>query len=367
MNLKTVKALVLKETKQITRDISSILVAFIIPVLMLIIFGYGLSFDIKHIRIDLVQQDSGRIAEDLVDLYVHSEYFSTNVVRSTQEAKGHMESGRSMGTVIIPEGFSKKVERGEKAEIQVVSDGTDPNTAAYIESYAMGVFNKYIASRSTSNTKGVNIINRLWFNPTTESINFLMAGTLTMVLAIVGTFLTALVVAKEWERGTMESMIATPVSINEIIFSKMIPYFFLCVFSLAFALTYGKLSFNIPLEGSFLALGLVSSIFIVVSLLIGLIVSTSAKDQFVAAMGAVTLTFLPTMMLSGFIFEIKSMPVWLQCLSYVFPAKYFVSSLRTICMVGDIWEIILRDAVIMGIMAFGLFLKLRSILRKDIE
>ncbi len=367
MNIKTIKALVIKETKQIKRDVSSILVAFIIPLTLLLIFGYGLSFDIKHIRIDLVQQDSGRIAEDLVDLYTHSEYFNTNVVRSTQEAKGNMESGATMGSIIIPEGFSQKVERGDKAEIQVVSDGTDPNTAAYIESYAMGVYNKYIASRSRALDKSINIINRLWFNPTTESIHFMMSGALTMVLAIVGTFLTSLVVAKEWERGTMESMIATPVSINEIIFSKVIPYFGLCVIALAFTLLYAKFAFQAPFEGSFLSLGLVSSIFIVVSLLIGLIVSTGAKDQFVAAMGSVTLTFLPTMMLSGFIFEIKSMPVWLQFFSYIFPAKYYVSSIRTICMVGDVWEIILRDSAILLVMAYGLFKVLKKQLRKNVE
>ena len=367
MNIKTIKALVFKELKQIKRDASSILVAFIMPLTLLVIFGYGLSFDIKHIRIDLVQQDSGKLSKDLVDLYSHSEYFKTNVVYSTQEAKGNMESGKTMGTIIIPEGFSEKMQKGQKTEIQVISDGTDPNTAAYIESYASGVFNKYLLSLTNIKDKTINIINRLGFNPTTETINFMMAGALTMVLAIVGTFLTSLVVAKEWERGTMEAMIATPISINEIVISKVIPYFGLCVVSLLFSLFYAKFAFNMPFEGSVFSMSLVSSVFIIVSLIIGLIVSTMAKNQFVAAMMAVMITFLPTMMLSGFVFEIKSMPIWLQIFSYIFPAKYYVSSVRTICLVGDVWEVILRDTIVLSIMAFGLLKFLKKKLKKNVE
>lgn len=367
MNIKTIKALVFKELKQIKRDSSSILVAFIMPLTLLVIFGYGLSFDIKHIRVDLVQQDAGKLSKDLVNLYSNSEYFKTNVVYSTQEAKGNMESGKTMGTIIIPENFSEKLQRGQKTEIQVISDGTDPNTAAYIESYASGVFNKYLFSLMNVKDKTMNIINRLWFNPTTETINFMMAGALTMILAIVGTFLTSLVVAKEWERGTMEAMIATPISINEIVISKVIPYFGLCVVSLLFSLFYARLAFNMPFEGSVLAMSLVSSVFIVVSLVIGLIVSTTTKNQFIAAMMAVMITFLPTMMLSGFIFEIKSMPILLQIFSYIFPAKYYVSSVRTICLVGDVWEIILRDTLVLSVMAYGLLKLLKKTLRKNVE
>ncbi|MDR1609261.1 MAG: ABC transporter permease [Holosporales bacterium] len=369
MNITTVKALVRKEIKQIRRDVSNILVAIVMPALILAIFGYGMSFDIKNIRVDIVQQDSGKIANDLVDSYVHSEYFDVNVVRSSQEAGGHMESGRTMGTIFVPENFSKNVSAGRKAEVQVVSDGTDPNTAAYIEAYASGIFHRHISSLAypKDNRGGMRILDRLWFNPTTGSINFLMAGALTMIISIVGTFLTSLVIAKEWERGTMEAIIATPVSIGEIIVSKVIPYFGLCLVSLAFSLIYGKLAFNSPFEGSILAMLLVSSIFITVSLLIGILISTSAKDQFVAAMGAVTVTFLPTFMLSGFVFEISSMPLWLQFLSYIFPAKYYVSSVRTICMAGDIWEIIVRDSLVLGAMAAILLWLLKKKLRKNVE
>ncbi len=368
MNYKTVKALVFKEIKQIRRDVSSILVAFIMPLTLLVIYGYGLSFDIKHIRIDLVQQDSGKLSKDLVDLYSNSEYFKTNVVTSMQEAKGNMESGKTMGTIIIPENFSEKAQRGQKAEIQIISDGSDPNTASYIESYAQGVFTKYLMSlKPELKNRTMNIINRLWFNPTTESIHFLMAGALTMVLAIVGTFLTSLVVAKEWERGTMEAMIATPISTSEIILSKIIPYFGLCVISLLFSLFYGRIAFNMPFVGSVFSMGLVSSAFILVSLIQGLIISTLAKDQFVAAMMAMMVTFMPTMMLSGFVFEIKTMPIWLQWLSYVFPAKYYVSSVRTIILVGDVWNIVLRDTAVLSAMIYGLYLYLKKKLRKNVE
>ena len=367
MNISTIKALVFKEMKQIRRDTSSIMVAFIMPLTLLFIFGYGISFDIENIRIDFVQQDSGKIAKDLQDHYVNSKYFNANVVKSTQEAKGNMESGASQGTIIVPQNFSEKLQKGMKAEIQVVSDGTDPNTASYIESYASGVFAKYLASLVKPSGPSINVIQRLWFNPTTESIHFLMAGALTMILAIVGTFLTSLVVAKEWERGTMEAMIATPVSIEEIIVAKVIPYFLLSMVSLAVSVSYGKIFFKMPFEGSIFSFVVISSIFTIVSLLIGLLISTTAKEQFVAAMGAVLVTFLPTMMLSGFIFEIKTMPLPLQLLTYIFPARYFVSSMRTVCLVGDVLEILIRDTLVLSFMAGLLFLALKKKLRKNVE
>ncbi|MDR0640514.1 MAG: ABC transporter permease [Holosporales bacterium] len=380
MKMTTVRALISKEVKQIRRDASSILVAFIMPMLVLFVFGYGISFNIENIKMELVNLDSGTMSHELTDLYASSKYFNINLAATTKDAQKRVESGEAQGIIIIPEHFSKKfmqglyrmrtnqmITRNHPPEIQIISDGTDPNTASYIEGYASGIFSKYCASLNKTKPQILSINDRLWFNSTTDTINFLMAGALTMILSIVGTFLTALVVAKEWERGTMEALIATPVSIWEIIISKIIPYFVLCIFSLIFSISYGILVFQVPFEGSILALSLVTSVFITVSILIGLIISTTAKDQFVASMGAMTVTFLPTFMLSGFVFEIKSMPFWLQCLSVIFPAKYYVSSIRTLCLVGDVWDIILRDTLILSGMAGILMFSLKKKLKKNIE
>jgi ABC-2 type transport system permease protein len=393
VSIKTIHALIMKEAKQIKRDASSILVAFVMPLTILAMFGYGVSFNIENIGVDIVRQDSSRASQNLVDHYVHSKYFNANVVHSIKDARRDIESGRSQGAIVISPSFSRGAQPGAKPAIQVISDGSDPNTASYIESYAMGVLMKYMQSMpkksgagnpgmehaspgtnhsvATPATKtpgaGINIVNRLWFNSTTESINFLMAGVLTMILSIVGAFLTSLVVAKEWERGTMEAMIATPVSLWEIIISKVIPYFVLCVVSFLFSIACGMFLFDVPFEGSIGATSLVTTVFIIVSLLIGLLISTYAKDQFVAAMGAISVTFMPTFMLSGLIFEIKSMPLWLQLLTTVFPARYYVSSIRTLCLAGDVWEIILRDTGILLIMACILALALKKKLKKNVE
>ncbi len=368
MNISTIKALVIKETKQIKRDPSNWIVAFILPLLLLLIFGYGISYDIENIRVDLVLEDSGKLARDLADAYTDSKYFDVNMLYSSKEAAGHMESGKTQGIITIPECFSEDVQKGKKADIQIVSDGTDPNTASYIESYASGVFNKWLNSKSNNgaNTPTINVIDRLWFNPSTNTINFMMSGVLTMILSIVGTFLTSLVVAREWERGTMEALMATPITIGEIIVSKIIPYFLLCVISMVFAMIYGIFIFEMPCEGSFFAISLISSVFIMVSLLIGLIISTTAKDQFVAAMGTSLVTFLPAMMLSGFVFEIKSMPTWVQFFTYCFPARYYVSSIRTLCLVGDVWPIILRDFTVLTVMALVLLHFLRKKMVKKV-
>jgi ABC-2 type transport system permease protein len=290
-------------------------------------------------------------------------------VDSVREAEGHIESGASQGALILSPKFSQQISTGKKPEIQIVSDGTDPNTASYIEGYTLGVFSKYMASlkNNFNNYPTLNVSNRLWFNTSMESINFLMAGVLTMVLSIVGTFLTSLVVAKEWERGTMEAIISTPVSILEIIISKVIPYFILSIISFIFAILCGVYIFNVPFEGGFCATALVTTVFTMVLLFIWLLISTFAKDQFVAAIIAVAITFLPTFMLSGLLFEIKSMPIWLRCLTTIFPAKYYVSSMRTLCMTGDVWEIIWRDTGVLTGMALVLMMLLKKRLKKNVE
>ena len=367
MRIKTILALVNKEIKQIKRDTSSILVAFVLPMIILIVFGYGMSFNIENINIDIVTKDSGKITNDLTDLYMNSKYFKTNIVNCAKDAAEDLESGKTMGTIIIPDNFSANIAKGAKAEIQILSDGTDTNTASYIENYASRLFFQYLKTLQKPTGPSINVVNRLWFNPSTESINFLMSGALTMILSIVGTFLTSLVVAKEWERGTMEAMISTPASIIDIIISKLIPYFILCIFALVFSLAFGMLVFDIPFQGSFLAMAVLSGIFITVSLLIGLLISTTAKDQFVAAIGSALVSLLPTLMLSGFVFEINTMPMWLQYLTCVFPARYYVSSVRTLFLVGDIWEVLIRDITVLFAMCVVLFLAVKQKMRKNVE
>lgn len=366
MNLRIIKALVIKEAKQIKRDPSNWTVAFIFPLLLLVIFGYGLSFNIENISIDLVMYDTGKLSQDLANTYTDSKYFNTTVVYSLQDAKGNMEAGKTQGIVIIPENFSKNfVNATKKPNIQIISDGGDPNTATYIEGYAEGIFSRWMMKQLEAKPI-LNIIDRVWFNPSTETINFLLSGALTMIISIAGAFMTSMVVAREWERGTMEALIATPASIGDIITAKIIPYFVLSVIAFIFSLLVGKILFNVPFEGSFLATSIVTSIFIAVALLIGLIISNATKDQFNASMGVMAITFLPTMMLSGFIFEIKSMPLWLQIFTYAFPAKYYVSSIRTLCLVGDVWSIILRDSVVLLFMAIGLAAILSKNMKKKV-
>ncbi|MDR0552510.1 MAG: ABC transporter permease [Holosporales bacterium] len=366
MNFKIIKALVVKEAKQIKRDPSNWVVAFIFPILLLVIFGYGLSFNIENIGIDLVMHDTGKLSQDLANSYTDSKYFNTNVVYSLQDAKGNLEAGKTQGIVIIPENFSKNfVSESKKPSIQIISDGSDPNTAVYIEGYAEGIFSRWMMKQLNARPP-INIIDRIWFNPSTETVNFMLAGALTMILSIAGAFMTSMVVAREWERGTMEALISTPVSIWEIIASKIIPYFVLSVVAFVFSLVVSKILFGVPFEGSVFATSLVTSIFIIVALLIGLIISNATKDQFNASMGVMAVTFLPTMMLSGFIFEIKSMPMWLQLITYAFPARYYVACLRTLCLVGDVWPIILRNAAVLLSMATGLALVLRKNIKKKI-
>ncbi len=335
-------ALIRKEFQQIIRDSSSILISLVLPAILLFIYGYGISLDYKHLKIGLVLEDTAPLAQRFAKALTNSSYFSVEIDRRREPLVAKLVEGAIRGIVVIPSYFSAFVERKDfVSPIQVIADGSEPNTAHFVQNYVEGAFHNWIRQESlASSVGGISIETRYWFNEAMESRYFLIPGSIALIMTLVGTLLTALVVAREWERGTMESLMATPVRIYEILLAKLISYFLLGLFSFCFSSAIALFLFQVPMRGSWCLLTLATISFLFVALGLGLLISTLAKNQFAAAQAALISAFLPAFMLSGFIFEISSMPRPIRWLTYVIPAKYYVSCLQTLFLAGNVWRLI---------------------------
>jgi len=345
-----ISALIVKEFFQIIRDPSSILISVILPMVLMFLYGYGVSLDMDHIKIGLVMEDVSPDAQSFAKSLTDSRYFDVKIGRHRKEFDQDIVGGAVRGIVVIPAYFSQFRNRpGQIAPIQVIADGSEPNTANFVQNYVQGAWQNWLQQeRISSNLKGLPLIQpniRFWYNEELESRNFLIPGSLALIMTLIGTLLTALVVAREWERGTMEALMSTPVTIGEILIGKLIPYFILGLGSMFLCVVFAVFVYNVPLRGSLIILTLVSGCFLFAALGLGLLISTISKNQFVAAQAAIVAGFLPGFMLSGFIFEISSMPFPIRVLTYAIPARYFVTSLQTLFLVGNVWKLIIYSTL----------------------
>lgn len=355
-DLRRVSALVVKESAQILRDPSTFLIAFVLPMILLFLFGYAVSLDSSRTRIGLVVQDSSGPALRLAEAYRTSRYFEVTTVHSVAEVRDRMADGELRAIIVIPQDFGRGVSRGRVPPIQIITDGSQPNTASFAASYGEGVRQTWAAAEGLERNPRaagppVTISARYWYNPELKSRYFLVPGSIANVMTMVGTLLTALVIAREWERGTMEAMMATPISMTEFIASKVIPYFFLAQASMALCAVIGVWVFGVPFRGSVLTLLAIASAFLMPALGLGLFISAATKSQFVASQVALLTAFLPTFLLSGFIYEIGSMPWPIQALTYLVPARYLIPSLESVFLAGDQWGLILPNIAVM--LGFG--------------
>lgn len=346
-------ALVVKEFIQIARDPSTFLIAFVLPLILLVLFGYAVSLDATRTRVALVVQDSSTAAQGLATAYARSPYFEALPARSVATVRPAIIAGDVRGIIVIPQGFGEGMKRGHPVPIQVITDGSQPNTANFVGAYAEGVRASWAAAEAgrAAPAQLVDISARYWFNPGLRSRNFLVPGSIAIVMTMIGTLLTALVVAREWERGTMEAVMATPISMVEFVFSKVLPYFVLALGSMVVCTLMAVFAFHVPFRGNPLTLLAISAAFLMPALGLGLFISAATKNQFVASQIALLSAFLPTFLLSGFLYEIASMPLPIRLITYLVPARYLIPPLQTVFMAGDLWGLILPD--ILAMLGFG--------------
>ena len=349
------RGLIYKETLQILRDPSSISIAFVLPIVLLILFGYGVSLDTEHVPVSVVVENPTTDTASFVSSLRDSRYFSVTTQRDRNTAQDALVAGRVNAVVVLRSDFSRRLWSPNGAPIQVIVNGTDANTARIISGYLDGAWQNWLNQRAIEEGKSLTppvvAEQRVWFNAEVRSRNFLVPGLIAIIMTLIGALLTAMVVAREWERGTMEALLVTPVRIGEILLGKLIPYFLLGMGGMAIATIMAVWMFDIPFRGSFVVLTAVSALFMLTALGMGLLISTVARTQFVAGQIAIIFAFLPAFILSGFVFDISSMPVVIQVLTHVVPARYFVSSLQTLFLAGDIWPIILANSAALLVMA----------------
>jgi ABC-2 type transport system permease protein len=352
-------ALVRKETQQLVRDPSTILIAFVLPLILLFLFGYGVSLDASRTRIGLALESSTPAARELGASFRASPYFEVRLGRDRREFTADLVAGRIRGIVVVPADFgSERLRKASAPQVQVLVDASEANTASFVQNYARGVLANWQLATSAQAKRSVppvSIEQRFWFNPELTSRFFLVPGSIAIVMTLIGTLLTALVVAREWERGTMEAMMATPVTAVELLLGKLLPYFVLALGSMVMCTAIAVFLFGVPFRGSLLALFALSIAFLCPALGQGLLISAATKNQFVASQVALLTGFLPGFLLSGFLFEIDSMPLPIRLLTRIVPSRYFVPSLQTVFLAGDVWPQFWQDIAVMLTMGAVLF------------
>ncbi len=350
--------LVRKESLQVVRDPSSILIAFVLPIVLLFLFGYGVSLDTAKTRVGLVIEAQTPLTQDLAASFQASRYFEVSIDRDRRAFEEALVLGRVRGLIVVPATFAADFAAQKSPTVQVIVDGSDPNTASFVQNYTQGVVTNWAALRGAevaARAPAITVEQRFWFNPELKSRNFLVPGSIAIVMTLVGTLLTSLVVAREWERGTMEAIMATPVTATELLAGKILPYFLLGLTSMTLCVALAVLLFGVPFRGSLLALYVLSASFLVPALGQGLLISAATKNQFLASQAALISAFLPAFLLSGFLFEISSMPTVIQWITMIVPARYLIPSLQTVFLAGDIWPMFLRDIAIMLLIGAVLF------------
>ncbi len=360
------KALLIKESLQIVRDPSSVALAFVMPIIMLLLFGYGISLDPKQLPVAFVMEKPGPLATEFLARFVISEYFKPIPMTSWKEAELLLRDGEVDAAIRLREDFAENLSTGKTAPVMVVVSGVDSNRANQVLGYVQGAWQRWMTQVAPELPAGsamakvglVELSPHVWFNKEMRSQNFLVPGLMAIIMTLIGTLLTALVVAREWERGTMEALLVTPVSRLELMLGKLIPYFALGMGGLGLCIVMAVYLFHVPFRGSLSMLLLAGAVFMAAALGMGQFISSTVRNQFVAGQIALIASFLPAFFLSGFIFELSGTPRFIQILSHIVPARYFVPMVQSIFLAGDVHSVLLPNGL--GVAALGLFFLLQA-------
>jgi ABC-2 type transport system permease protein len=365
-------ALVRKEGWQVTRDPSSIAIGVVLPLILILLFGYAMSLDVTHVPVALVIDHSSSQAQDAAAGFRLSPYFEAKGATSVAGAERMMTAGQVDAIVRLPSDFARRETAGD-ATVQLLVNGVDANRARIIQAYASGALGQSTVRSAAEGAvagprAGQAVTNsRLWFNSANNSRYFLVPGLIVLIITLIGAFMTAMVVAREWERGTFEAMFVTPVRPDEILLGKTVPYLLLGMGGLLLCLGAARFLFDVPIRGSLATLWLASMLYLLVAVAIGLLVSAGFRSQFLASQIVLAATFLPALMLSGFIYDLRNVPALVRLVSFAVPARYFVALLQTVFLAGNVWSVILPNGAVLALMALVLLALARRAMRKSLE
>lgn len=365
------KSLCYKELKQIIRDPGSLLLAFVLPTILLFIFGYGINFNPKKLELGIVNQQNNNLTTDLTSAFSNSKFFKVTLANNTAELTPELVNNTLKGILVIDNSFSSNFYKQQAAKIQLLVDGSAANISSYVENYAQGVIQNWATNYQLKNAAApkeiISTQPHYQYNSKVESSYSLIPGSMVIIISLVGTLLTSLVVAREWEHGTMESIMSTPVTPVALLLSKIFMYFLLAISAATLCLLLSIFLFKVPFKGSIFAFYLLITAFLLPGLGQGLLISSITKNQFMAAQLAILSGFMPAVMLSDFIFPLESMPTWIQYISYVIPAKYLLPCLQTVFLTGDIWPLFLKNIAIMLGVGLAIFILSAKTTRKRLD
>lgn len=369
--LRRLSGLVRKEFLQIVRDPSSLAIAFVLPAVLLLIFGYGVSLDARNVPLALVVQRPDTLTQSFTSEFVRSPFFQPHQLRTIQAAEHELATGRVDGIIWLRSNFTRLADSGGGVPIGVIINGVDANNARIIEGYVQQVWAAWLAARSRVTGRPlplpIALQARVRFNRAVNSRYYLIPGLIAVIMTLTGALLTALVIAREWERGTMEALMVTPVRMREILLAKLVPYFLLGMGGMIGSVALAVFVFGVPLDGSVWLLGAVSALFMLATLGMGLLISSVARNQFVAGQIAIITTFLPAFILSGFIFDIHSMPFAIRLITRIVAARYFVAILQSLFLAGNIWSVIVPNVISLAAMAIFFLVLARAGARKRLD
>lgn len=348
-SLRRLLALVKKEFLQLGRDRSSLLIGTVLPIILILIMGYGISLDVKNLPVAVVMEDTSPTARQAVKFLDGSVYFSPHYVTSFGEGEALLKQRQAEAILVVPPDFSAKLAHRD-ASLQLILYGVNPTTASTAKGYIEAGVQAYNASLYGSHAAHglVTNVNRIWFNDANSSTWYFVPGLMMLIMTLVGVFLTALVMAREWERGTMESMFVTPMRVVEILLAKMLPYFCLAMVGFFLCLLASRFLYGVPLHGSVLVLLLATVLYLFVTLGIGLMISAVTKSQFLSCQVAMLVGFLPSLMLSGFLFDLHNAPAFVSAIGHILPPTYYLELIKTLFLAGNDWALVGRNCTILA-------------------
>lgn len=370
--IRRLKALVSKEFKQLLRDNSSLMIGIAVPIILIFLMGYGISMDVKRVPTAVVVDDPSPTVEDMLSFMDGSEYFSPYYPPSMKDAVALMDSRTVDAIVRIPSDFTESLYQ-HRANVQIILYGVDASNANVMKGYLEGAINGWLARNqqkfmgSSQRVGAITVVNRMWFNDANTSTWYFIPGLIVLVITISGVFLTSMVMAKEWERGTLEALFVTPVKVLEILLSKMIPYFCVAMVGFSLCVAASQLLFDVPMHGSFIIILLCTMLYLFVALGVGLMISSITKNQFLASQMALVLSMMPTMMLSGFLFDLRSVPLVVKMVGYALPPTYYMQLLKTLFLAGNNWSLILKNCSILVLYAIFFISMAFRVTQKRVE
>ncbi|WP_109467522.1 ABC transporter permease [Albibacillus kandeliae] len=365
-------ALLRKETRQMLRDRSNLYVGLALPLVLILLFGYGLSFDVTDARVAVVMEDGSAATVNAVAGLVGSDYLSPIWAHSMFEAEQMIRADEADAILRVPADFTRNLTAGQ-GQLQLILNGVDSNTAQAIEGYANSAVTSALLHRADrqadvgTEAASVAIVQRIWFNEASNSTWFFVPGLVVLIMTLIGAFLTSLLIAREWERGTLESLFVTPARPLELVLSKLAPYVVIGAIDLVMCLLAAKFLFEVPIRGSLWIIAFSSILYLLVSLSLGLVISGLTRNQFAASQIALLVSFMPALMLSGFVFDLRNVPVVIQVVSNLLPATHFMGLIKTLFMAGDYWPQIIRANVILAIYTTVLVIVARRTLAKKLD